>query len=121
MKKSLAFIVLLFFVLTRLQAYETRDLLQHSATESQVRQSLVMDRKWVPYPAYSDREGWDKFLGNYKSAIIKNGERYLDYHWRVVRASEYLEYEKSGSRKIMENPNNGNATAFSAMLMAELA
>lgn len=121
MKKSLAFIVLLFFVLARLQAYETRDLLQHSATESQVRQALVMDRKWVPYPAYSNREGWDKFLGNYKSAIIKNGEKYLDYHWRVVRASEYLEYEKSGSRKIMENPNNSNATAFSAMLMAELA
>ena len=121
MKKSLAFIGLLFFVLTRLQAYEMRNLLQHSATESQVRQSLVMDRKWVPYPAYSDREGWDKFLGNYKSTIIKSGEKYLDYHWRVVRASEYLEYEKSGSRKIMENPNNSNAIAFSAMLMAEFA
>ena len=102
-------------------AYEKRDLLQRSATEAEVKASLVMDQKWVPYPAYSDRNGWNNLLGDYRDDIIKTGEKCLDYKWEVVKASQYLEFEKSGSRDIMEKPNNRNSTAFGKLLMAELA
>lgn len=121
MKRHLVTIGLLVATLIPLQAYEARNLLQKAATENEVRQSLVMDQKWIPYPSYTDRAGWDKFFGEYKDAIIKTGEGYLDYHWRVVRATDYLEYEKSGSRDIMQVPNNKNVQAFSSMLVAELA
>ena len=103
------------------QAYEKRDFLQKSATEAQVRGCLVMNQKWVPYPAYADREGWNKFLGEYRDRIISDGEKMLGYKWEVVKASQYLEFEKSGSRKIMEDPNNRNSTALGRLLMAELA
>lgn len=102
-------------------AYEKRDLLEKAATEADVSSSLVMDQKWVPYPAYADRNGWTALLGDYRDAIIKAGEKCLGYKWEVVKASQYLEYEKSGSRDIMEKPNNRNSTAFSRLLMAELA
>ena len=101
--------------------YEKRDLLEKAATEAEVNSSLVMDQKWVPYPAYADRSGWTALLGDYRDAIIKAGEKCLGYKWEVVKASQYLEYEKSGSRDIMEKPNNRNSTAFSRLLMAELA
>ena len=68
-------------------AYEKRDLLQRSATEAEVKASLVMDQKWVPYPAYSDRNGWNNLLGDYRDDIIKTGEKCLDYKWEVVKAS----------------------------------
>ncbi len=114
---TLGFVAAVFTV----HAYEKRDLLQKSATEAEVKQALVMDQKWVPYPAYSDRNGWEALLGSARDQIIKMGERNLGYQWEVVKASQYLEYEKSGSRKIMENPNNRNSTAFGRLLMAELA
>ena len=32
---------------------------------------------WFPYPAYSDREGWNTLLGENKDYIIKNGKKLL--------------------------------------------
>ncbi len=121
MKKIMVVMVFLTMALLPLKAFERRDILQRTATEAQVRQALVMNQKWVPYPAYTDRAGWDRLVGDNKSAIIQAGERYLDYPWTVIRATDYLEYEKSGSRNAMQVPNNKNAQAFSALLMAELS
>ena len=119
--KRIIIALVMFVAALSVHAYEKRDLLQRSATEAEVKASLVMDQKWVPYPAYSDRNGWNNLLGNYRENIIKTGEKCLDYKWEVVKASQYLEYEKSGSRDIMEIPNNRNSTAFGRLLMAELA
>lgn len=120
-KKLFTAAALLAVVWLPAQAYEKRNLLENAATEAQVRQYLVTDRKWVPYPAYDDRAGWDQLIGDSKEDIIKAGQQYLDYHWTVVRATDYLEYEKSGNRNTMQNPNNQNARVFSILLMAELA
>lgn len=121
MKHLLSIIVLALLGFTNTNAYEKRDLLQHSASEEQLKQYLVMDQKWVPYPNYIDRQGWDELTSDNRNAIIKAGERFLDNAWTVVRASDYMEYERSGSRKAMEDPYNKNTQAFSALLMAELA
>ena len=119
--KRILLALAVFAATLSVHAYEKRDLLEKAATEAEVRSSLVMDQKWVPYPAYADRSGWASLLGDYRDDIIKAGEKCLGYKWEVVKASQYLEYEKSGSRKIMEDPNNRNSTAFSRLLMAELA
>ena len=80
-----------------------------------------MERKWVPYPAYADRAGWDKLLGANKDAMVARGEKLLDYQWQVVKATDYLEYERSGNRKIMEDPFGKNNGAIADLMMAELA
>lgn len=120
-KYFLGLLALLTLSLLPARAYEPRNLLTQLATEAQLRQCLQTGQRWVPYPAYTDRAGWDSLLGNHKTAIIQAGERLLDYSWTVVRATEYLEYEKSGSRNAMQTPNNRNARAFGTLLMAELA
>ena len=121
MKKVILALAVFAASLMGANAYEKRGLLQRSATEAEIKASLVMDQKWVPYPAYTDRNGWNNLLGDYRDNIIKTGEKCLDYKWEVVKASQYLEFEKSGSRDIMEKPNNRNSTAFGKLLMAELA
>lgn len=98
-----------------------RDYIQKSTTFEQVRESLVMDRGWVPYPDYSDRAGWDRMMGQHKERIIKGGEKYLDYQWQVVKATDYLEFDKSGNRKIMEDIINANNSAIANLFAAELA
>ncbi len=111
----------LFFSIADCVAFEQRDLLKKRMDFYDVRESLVMDRKWVPYPAYADRPAWDKFMGDAKADYIKKGEEYLDYKWKVVTASSFLEFERSGNRYAMQGPYGANSSALSCLLLAELA
>lgn len=119
--KWMLMLVLTCFAVGPAQAYEKRDLLKRLADESQLKQLLVMNQAWVPYPAYADRDGWNRLLGDCREPVIRAAERYIGYDWVVVKATDYMEYEKSGSRNIMQDPNNKNTAAFSSMVIAELA
>lgn len=120
-QRILSLLGLLLLVALPSKAYEERNLLQHAATVEQIKESLVMNQQWVPYPAYQDRQGWDQFLGSHKDGIIRNGEKYLGFTWKVVKATDYMEYERSGNRRIMEDPLGENNKAIGALVMAELA
>ncbi len=100
-------------------AYVPRNYLTGKYSKEDVRHMLIQDQKWVPYPAYSDRDGWDSFLGDLKETYIQLGEQYLDYEWKILKATDFLEYERSGAR--IESPWRQNAQAIAMMLMAELA
>lgn len=103
-------------------AYTERNLLQNSVTLEQLREVLVMNQAWVPYPAYQDREGWESLLADQdKQKIITEGEKLLDYRWQVIRATDYLEYERSGERNIMQHPYDANRKAINTLMLAELA
>lgn len=112
---------LLMAIALQVNAYEERDLLQKSADLARIKSSLILNQKWVPYPAYTDREGWNSFVGEYKNLIISQGEKYLNFDWKVVKATDYLEFKRTGSRKVMENPLDANNTALGALVVAELA
>ena len=45
----------------------------------------------------------------------------LNYEWKVIRATDYLEYERSGERNIMQNPYEANRKAINILMLAELA
>ena len=107
---------------TAMFAYTERSLLQNSVTKEQLKEALVMNGAWVPYPAYSDREGWNSLLNDEdRQTLINTGEKMLDYKWQVIRATDYLEYERSGERNIMQNPYEANRKAINVFMMAELA
>ena len=103
---------LLFMAGISAHAYTERNLLQKAAgSEEQLKEALVMNQKWVPYPAYNDRAGWNELLGTNKESLIRAGEKMLNYEWKVIRATDYLEYERSGA----------NRKAINALMLAELA
>lgn len=123
--KSSFFCLFFFFLMmvwpATVNAYTERNLLQHKISEEQVESFLVTQQKWVDYPSYADREGWDRLLGKNKDAIIANGEKQLGYVWKVVTATDYLEFERSGNRTVMESPFDSNNYAIVQLLLAELA
>lgn len=119
--KTFVLLCLLFKLVTPLHAYEERNLLQQSADLSKLASVLIQNQQWVPYPSYSDRAAWSQFLGEDKGAYIKRGEKMLNYEWKVVKATDYIEFERSGNRRIMEDPFGSNNGAIADLLMAELA
>jgi len=105
----------------QLHAYTERNMLQAAADVARLKEVLLPDQQWVPYPAYQDREGWTLFLGDAKDYFIQQGEKQLNYEWKVVKATDYLEFERGGNRRIMEDPFESNNLAIADLFMAELA
>ena len=120
-KYFLSFICLILLGAVQLHAYEERNLLQQVADLTKIKESLVMNQEWVPFPDYTDRTGWDQLFGEFKTATIQNGEKYLNHEWQVIKATDYLEYERSGNRQIMEKPHNAYRQALGSLVAAELA
>ena len=120
-KSFFSLIVFVFLSCIKVAAYTERNVLQHVAAQESLAECLVLNQKWVQYPSYKDREGWSRFLGEYKDEIIKNGESLLGYTWKVVKATDYLEFERSGNREIMERPFDDNNQAIVRLMLAELA
>ena len=118
MKKVFAFCLL--FICLSAHAYKERNLLQKAADLSKLENVLVTDQKWVRYPQYTDRSGWNQLVGENKSFFIEQGEKFLNYEWQVVKATDYLEYTRSGNRSEMEKIHNSNLNAISALFIAEM-
>jgi hypothetical protein len=116
---TLLLAVLLFSVIA--WAGEPPNLLQAKATAGNLKASLLPKSSWIKYPAYHDRAAWAAFTGPLQQKLVAGGEKYLNYEWKVVKASDYMEYERSGSRVAMENPFGANNTALSRLVFAELA
>ena len=121
MKRTLLLTALLFGVLCSAIASEPRNLLQNSTTPAQLQEQLVGNHEWVPYPAYADRTAWDALTGENKQTLISRGEKKLKHDWPTVKATDYLELERTGDRKIMENIHHNNCNVLATLIMAELA
>lgn len=113
--------LLFLFSLSLTRAAEPRNFLQQTANREKLKKILLPRESWTGYPQYTDRKGWDLITGLKKEQLIKEGESNLSYVWKVVPATSYLEYERSGNRGVMENPYNSNTKALLTLLVAELA
>lgn len=102
-------------------AYTERNMLQKVADETTLKNVLLMEQAWVPYPSYTDRAAWDSLMGSNKQRLIEAGEKLLNYKWQLIPATAYLEYERTGDRKAMEVPYGANARALNTLMLAELA
>lgn len=68
-------------------------------------------------PTVEDRAFWESFGDD---RYIKLAEEAIDYDWPVVRATDYMEYKKSGDRKIMEVPHFDRREHLVLFAIAEL-
>jgi len=104
-----------------MSAYVERNMLRSQADEAQLKTLLIPDQKWVPFPAYSDRAGWDALLGDWKEPLISRGEKALNYKWRVVTATDYLTHDRGGSQRAAGANLNSNILKIIDLFFAELA
>ena len=101
-------------------AGEERHILQETFKDVDIAPTLVMDQSWVPYPVYSDRDGWGDLVGEFSTALINLGEQSLSYEWKDITDDDYLAYNVSGDRNVMEDKLHGNSGTLGRLLIAEL-
>ncbi len=120
MTKQILSAIILLTISLQLSAYTERNLLRSQADEKTLRQILVPNQQWVPFPAYSNRAAWDEMTDGIKQQIVERGEQYLQHEWVKITATNYLDFERSGNRWVMEQPYLLNRAAFVELLQAEL-
>ena len=98
---------------------EKRDLLQKEAQQINLAQSLVKNFSDLNFPTYKSRDFWNNLPAEIRNQYIQEAEKYLNYNWPVVKATDYLEIIRSGERN--QDAYAAPRAALMALVMGELA
>ncbi len=98
---------------------EKRDILQKEANEIGIEKVLIKNFSDLGFPTYKSRDFWNNLPAEIRTEYIKAGEKYLDYDWPTVKATDYLEIIRSGDRR--QGVYGAPRAALMASVMAELA
>ncbi len=97
---------------------EKRDLLQNKAKEIGIEKVLINDFSELDFPTYYDRAFWENVPDPVRKKYIQEAEKFLDYDWPVVKATDYLEIIRSGRRN--SEAWGAPRAALTAVAMGEL-
>lgn len=69
------------------------------------------------FPDVTDRTYWDAYSD---MRFVAEAERYLGYEWPLIRATDFMEFKRTGNRIIMEQPHFARRQALCALAVGEL-
>ncbi len=96
-----------------------RNILAKEATAIGLESAMINDASWNKLPRYGERVFWEGLPANIRQEYITRAEGYLDYNWPVVKATDYLEFIRSGDRRQSVYAECSNALI--SLVMGELA
>ena len=96
-----------------------RNILATEAKAIDLEKNLITDDSWSKLAGYKDRQFWQQLPANISQQYINKAEGYLDYNWPVVKATDYLEYVRSGNRR--QEVYAACSNALISLVMGELA
>jgi len=117
MKKIILLFLLSFFTQSGFSV-EKRDILQKESKEIGLENALIKDFSEIGLPTYRDRDFWDKIPESLNTEYIMEAEGKLDYEWPAIKATDYLEYIRSGDRR--QGVYAAPRSALIALVMGEL-
>ena len=95
-----------------------RNILANKAGEINLARTLITDDSWNNLPDYRNREFWNTVPANLRQEYISRAEGYLDYNWPVVKATDYLEFVRSGDRR--QSVYSAPGRALNSLVTGEL-
>ncbi len=96
-----------------------RNILSGEAKAIDISKVMVYDNSWNKLPGYKERQFWESLPTIIRQDYIKKAEGYLDYNWPVVKATDYLEFIRSGDRR--QSVYSACSNALISLVMGELA
>jgi len=95
-----------------------RNILANEAKAINLAKVMITDNSWNKLPVYKDRQFWEGLPANIKEQYITKAEGYLNYNWPVVKATDYLEFIRSGDRR--QGSYSACSNALISLVMGEL-
>jgi hypothetical protein len=122
MKNLSAFIIFCVLVTGTARAElkpKERNILGSEAKSIDLGKVLISDNSWINLPDYGNRGFWDALPPEIRKEYISKAETYLKYDWPVVKATDYLEFIRSGNRR--QEVYGACSEALNSLVMGELA
>ncbi len=121
--KMLTGLLLLVFAFSGLRSAaeltnKERNILANEAKSIDLAKVLITDNSWNKFPDYKNREFWQNLPANIRNEYITKAETYLKYDWPVVKATDYLEFIRSGDRR--QKVYAACSNALISLVMGEL-
>ena len=95
-----------------------RNILANEAKAIDLAKALITNNSWNKLPDYKNRQFWQNLPENIRKEYIIKAERYLNYNWPVVKATDYLEFIRSGDRR--QEAYAACSNALISLVMGEL-
>ncbi len=89
-----------------------------------------MFRKWLeenkiedfdfsikPFPVASDRSFWDL---KYCEAMVQEAEKYINYEWPMIKATDWMAFKQIGNRRVHEIPYGYRRGVLASLFYGEL-
>ena len=113
--------ILISFIFTASYAEihpKERNILANEAKAIDLAKCLITDNSWNKYPDYKNRQFWENVPADLRQEYISRAEGYLNYNWPVVKATDYLEFIRSGNRR--QEAYAAPSRALNSLVMGEL-
>ncbi|HPM18772.1 MAG TPA: heparinase II/III family protein [Bacteroidales bacterium] len=95
-----------------------RNILANEAKAINLASAMITDNSWNKLPGYKSRSFWDGLPAGTRQEYIGRAEKYLTYDWPVVKATDYLEFIRSGDRR--QQVYSACSNALISLVMGEL-
>jgi Heparinase II/III-like protein len=96
-----------------------RNLLSSACSAEELKQALIPQDKYRPFPTIHDRGAWEGLRAETRASLLAGGEKYLHYQWPEMPATIFLEYARNGNRTDYESIRGARMAALQALLFAE--
>lgn len=82
---------------------------------------LLSREEYLPYPRAEQRDEWNGLPHKLKEMLVTQGEKYLNYEWIFLPATQFMEFKRSGDRKGYETLYFSRREALLSLIIAECA
>ncbi len=76
---------------------------------------------FTPFAPITDRGAWDSLDAQWRKEAIGLGEKYLEFSFPYISASDFMDFSKTGNRVRFESKSFSKRLALSALVLAECA
>jgi hypothetical protein len=120
MTKRFVLIIVLLYFSGSLFAQEA-NLLSRRYSVEELRQRLIPQAEWRPFPQLSDSAGWAKADREMLMSCIRAADSLIDFEWQTIPATLSLLYVRSGNRSQYEAIHFKKRETLATMILAETA
>lgn len=78
-------------------------------------------RDYRPFPDIDNRTAYEGLPGKLRNSLISQGEEYLNYNYPVIRATDFMNFKRTGNRVDFENLYFERRYALNSLVAAECA